>query len=263
MTVASTTGFPPAGQILIRTANAYEYVNFTGKTATTFTGLTRGQSGNLNALITLTANSPVATMTNTSGIQIGQYIAAPGVPQNGFVANLNANVNITLSQAAFLTGTYPAIITPMGLTAQTWTYSANTPTVVEGHQPMYAPSISHWGTSVIMDGRFDDDKSFVFTQGTPSGVTILPGQRAAIQSFRISPSVSNGVAGSGLVPSSRSPMGSTATCASPGMGLTFKRGKAAAMKSRQISAGAPPPVTFFIGVLSSRPTQTAAVKPPV
>jgi len=198
MSVASTTGFPPAGVLLIRTANAYEYVNFTGKTANTFTGLTRGQSGNLNALVTLTANSPVATMTNTSGIQVGQYIAAPGVPQNGFISNLSANVNITLSQAAFLTGTYPAIITPMGLTAQTWTYSANTPTVVEGHQPMYAPSISHWGTSVIMDGRFDDDKSFVFTQGTPSGVTILPGQRAAIQSFRIAPSVSNGVAGSGL-----------------------------------------------------------------
>jgi hypothetical protein len=35
------------------------------------------------------------------------------------------------------------------------------------------------------------------------------------------------------------------------------------MKVRQISAGAPPPVTRFMAVLSSLPTQTAAVKPPV
>ena len=141
MSVADTSGFPPSGQLLIRTANAYEYVNFTAKTANTFTGLTRGQSGNASALMTLTTNSPVATMTNTSGVQIGQYVAAQGVPQNAFVANLTPNVNVTLSQAAFLTGTVSAIFPPMGLTAQTWTYSANTPTIVEGHQPMYAPSI--------------------------------------------------------------------------------------------------------------------------
>ena len=35
------------------------------------------------------------------------------------------------------------------------------------------------------------------------------------------------------------------------------------MKSRQISAGAVPPVIPRIGVLSSRPIQTTVVKPPV
>jgi hypothetical protein len=29
--------------------------------------------------------------------------------------------------------------------------------------PDYVPSLAHWGTSVIMDGRFDDDKAYVFT----------------------------------------------------------------------------------------------------
>ena len=29
--------------------------------------------------------------------------------------------------------------------------------------PTYSPSISHWGTSVIMDGRFDDDNAYLFT----------------------------------------------------------------------------------------------------
>jgi len=30
-------------------------------------------------------------------------------------------------------------------------------------RPSYVPSLAHWGTSVIMDGRFDDDKAYVFT----------------------------------------------------------------------------------------------------
>ena len=29
--------------------------------------------------------------------------------------------------------------------------------------PSYIPSLFHWGTSVIMDGRFDDDKAYLFT----------------------------------------------------------------------------------------------------
>ena len=49
----------------------------------------------------------------------------------------------------------------------------------------------------------------------------------------------------------------------PGMGWTFRRGRAWVMKSCQMPAGAPPPVTFLIGVLSSLPTQTAVTKPPV
>ena len=29
-------------------------------------------------------------------------------------------------------------------------------------QPTYVPALAHWGTSVIMDGRFDNDKAYVF-----------------------------------------------------------------------------------------------------
>lgn len=34
--------------------------------------------------------------------------------------------------------------------------------------PTYIPSLFHWGTSVIMDGRFDDDKAYLFTKASPS-----------------------------------------------------------------------------------------------
>jgi len=199
LNVSDTTGFPPAGQVLVRTANAYEYINYTAITPTSFTGCTRGQTGNLAASVVSTANNPVLTVTNTSGLQIGQYAQGFGVPQNAYVTNIITNSTVTLSQAPFITGTLNIAFPPMALTAQTWTYSANTPTSVEHHGPFFAPTISHWGTSVIMDGRFDDDKSFVFTQGTTSGISLPVGQGTrAIQSFRISPSVSNGVPGNGL-----------------------------------------------------------------
>ena len=29
--------------------------------------------------------------------------------------------------------------------------------------PSYVPALAHWGTSIIMDGRYDDDKAYVFT----------------------------------------------------------------------------------------------------
>ena len=43
--------------------------------------------------------------------------------------------------------------------------SGNLPTRYEVENkgtPSYAPTIAHWGTSVIMDGRFDDDKAYQF-----------------------------------------------------------------------------------------------------
>ena len=199
--VHDTTGFPPVGSAVLRTANAYEYFNYTAKTANTFTGLTRGQTGNLNLLVTSTSTeNPVLTTVNTTGIQIGQYVDNKDfVDAGAFVTNLVSNTSITLSQAPNKVGTFGLKVAPMGLTAQVWNYSGTVPIAVEHHGPIFAPTLSHWGTSVIMDGRFDDDKSFVFTQGTQSGISVpANGGRSCIQSFRVSPSVSNGVAGGGL-----------------------------------------------------------------
>lgn len=38
--------------------------------------------------------------------------------------------------------------------------------VVTGLNPTYIPSLFHWGTSVIMDGTFDDDRGYLFTEGS-------------------------------------------------------------------------------------------------
>ena len=47
--------------------------------------------------------------------------------------------------------------------------SGNLPTryeVVTFDSPTYIPFLFHWGTSVIMDGRFDSDKAYLFTQNS-------------------------------------------------------------------------------------------------
>jgi hypothetical protein len=80
----------------------------------------------------------------------------------------------------------------MAATAQTFTYSASAPVIVELAYPEFSPTVSHWGTSVLMDGRFDDDKSLVFTYGQRQPVTVPVNDSRALFSIRLGPSVDNG-----------------------------------------------------------------------
>jgi len=57
-----------------------------------------------------------------------------------------------------------------------------------------APSISHWGTSVIMDGGFDDDKSIVFAYAKLTATVIPAGATVPLVSIRLAPSVDNSIA---------------------------------------------------------------------
>jgi len=164
----------------------------------TFTGLTRGSPG-VTQTVTQTANSSIVTTSNTINVRAGQYVVGTGIPADTFVASVTTNVSIKLTEAATSSTTQAMIFGAMGTGGpQSFTYSATAPTAVELHSPSFSPIISHWGTSVIMDGRYDDDKSFVFTQGMTSTLTIAAGQTNALLSFRIAPSVSNGIVGTTL-----------------------------------------------------------------
>jgi hypothetical protein len=200
MTVNSTAEFPSTGTLIVRNATTYEGINYTGKTATTFTGLTRAQAGSAVAGTTTTwsSGSVSGTVTSASGIQIGQRVhstANPNaVPEGTFVTGVSGTT-ITLNEA--VTSANPTLIFASigATTGQTFTYSATAPIAVELAYPTFSPSISHWGTAAIMDGRFDDDKSLVFTFGTTSGTTIASGATAALISIRVAPSVDNGQIG--------------------------------------------------------------------
>jgi len=197
LTVASTSGFPSAGTLCIRNFNTYEYVNYTGITTNTFTGLTRGQAGATGVTVTIAIGSNSGTVASATGIQIGQRVVnTTAFPEGTFVSGISG-LTLTFSQAAITGNPTGVAFAPMGATSgQLFTYTLGDPIAIELAFPTYSPTISHWGTSVIMDGRFDDDKSLVFTYGQNAFTNITPGlaNQKALFSIRVAPSVDNGIA---------------------------------------------------------------------
>jgi hypothetical protein len=56
-----------------------------------------------------------------------------------------------------------------------------------------APVVSHWGVSAIMDGRYDDDKSIIFTAGMNRYLSVAAGATRPLIAIRIAPSVDSGI----------------------------------------------------------------------
>ena len=58
-----------------------------------------------------------------------------------------------------------------------------------------APVIMHWGTSVIMDGGYDEDRSIQFAYTKPVSFTVGANTSIAVLSLRLAPSVDNSITG--------------------------------------------------------------------
>jgi hypothetical protein len=156
---------------MIRSGTVYEYVNYSGKTATSFTGLTREKTG-ATINVTIAAGSNIGTVLSTTGLQVGQRVIHPNFPDNTYVAELDG-ATVKFNTAAIIANPTSAIFSPMATgQAQAFSFSTITPVSVEQAYPTFSASISHWGTSVIMDGGFDDDKSLIFTFGQTESTTI-------------------------------------------------------------------------------------------
>lgn len=191
--IGSTAGFPSSGTAVIRNVNVWEYVNYTGIGTTSLIGVRRAQSGATPAL-TISAGS-VAGSASTTGIQIGQKVIGP-FNDGTFVSAIGVG-SITHSSASVISLAGVAVTySPMGYpSAQIFPYNTTAPTVVELAYPNFGPSMSHWGSSAIMDGRFDDDKSLLFTYGQTTATTIPQGTTKALFSIRLAPSVDQGQPG--------------------------------------------------------------------
>jgi hypothetical protein len=83
-----------------------------------------------------------------------------------------------------------------GASATAFTYSATVPVSVEYAAPDTAALLSHWGSSVVMDGGFNNDASAIYNYGMTTALT-SPNSTAAvpIMAIRIAPSVDNGTVG--------------------------------------------------------------------
>jgi hypothetical protein len=175
ISVASTDGFSDSGILMIRSGTVYEYVNYSGKTATSFTGLTREKSG-ATINVTIAAGSNLGLISSITGVQVGQRVISSNFPDNTYVAEIEGSPDgaiIKFSTAALIADPTNVIFSPMATgQAQAFSFSSITPVSVEQAYPTFSASISHWGTSVIMDGGFDDDKSLIFTFGQTVSTTI-------------------------------------------------------------------------------------------
>lgn len=65
--------------------------------------------------------------------------------------------------------------------------------VLNNGTPSYAPTLFHWGTSLIMDGRFDEDRGYTFARaGLINSITT--GNQYCLLSIRLAPTADNGIA---------------------------------------------------------------------
>jgi hypothetical protein len=196
LNVANTASFPPTGGILlIKDYNNQEYVTYDTVTTTSFNVITRGQTATSVASVNTTSgNCNVTTSTSVTNVQAGMYVTGTGLLSNTYIQKVTYGSpnTITLNQAPTATGSITMSTLTMANANATHTYSATQPIGIQQHAPFFTPQIAHWGTSVIMDGKFDNDKSYIFIAGMPSSISVGQNQRTALLSLRIAPSVQSG-----------------------------------------------------------------------
>ena len=177
------------------------------------------RSGNLPARYECNTISPITYLSSTLS-NVGTALTVADVsdfPPSGTLCirgsgNTGANIEYvnysgkvgTVGVGTFngLTRAVTNLTGPGGLTgaggtatAATFTYSATAPISVELHSPQHSANVGHWGSSVIMDGRYDDDKSFLFTAGMTSALSVNSAATNALISVRLAPSVDSGLTG--------------------------------------------------------------------
>ena len=160
-----------------------------------FTGVTREQAGASAINLTIADNASSGTVSSGTGIQKGQRVVGADVPDDTFVHYISGT-SIQLSKAVTAANPTNVRFPSMGTgSATAFTYSATQPIALELIAATSVPQISHWGSSVIMDGRLDDDRAYVYTAATKRQGGIQSGQTRAIIALRVSPSVDNGISG--------------------------------------------------------------------
>jgi len=174
------------------------------------------RSGNIparyeaNFLTTLTT---LASTLSSSAVDVITVASTAGFPRSGFISvTASGNTGAVIEYIQYnsktettftgLTRGVTNLVGPGGLTAggggtaQTFTYSATAPISIALFSAQFSSTLSHWGSAVIMDGRYDDDKGFVFQAGMNSALSNLGnGLSALVLAIRLAPSVDSGLTG--------------------------------------------------------------------
>jgi hypothetical protein len=163
------------------------------------------RSGNLPARYESNGIPPITFLTATLGTggagTVINVANASLFPPSGTIRVVGASQtgvieHITYSSRTATTLTVVARAQTGGqVSAQTFTFSATAPVAVEYIAPDTVASISHWGSSVIMDGQFNDDKSLVFNYGTTANIAVTNNTTVPVLAIRVAPSADNGTTG--------------------------------------------------------------------
>lgn len=163
------------------------------------------RSGNLPAHYESNGISAATYLTSTLGNggagTIINVASTEGFANSGIVRITTPGPTGTIENIAYSSKTATTLIvsaraqTGGNGTAQTFTYSATAPTLVEFFSPDTLASLSHWGSSIIMDGRYDDDKSLVFNYGMTTAITTTSTAPRVLMAIRVAPSVDNNSVG--------------------------------------------------------------------
>lgn len=163
------------------------------------------RSGNMAARYESNGTSPSTYLTATLGTGgVGTLIpvaSTAGFAPSGVIRVVNVGAGGTIEHISYTLRDATTLVvvaraqTGGQATAQTFTYSATAPIAVTFASPDTNAALSHWGSSVIMDGQFNDDKSLVFNYGTTAPITINNGTTVPILAIRVAPSVDNGTTG--------------------------------------------------------------------
>lgn len=162
------------------------------------------RSGNMAAHYESNGQLPATYLTSTlAAAQVGAINVADTTgfnPAGGIVKVTTATQTGAVEYIKY-TGKTSTTLTGLtraqtgGSAATTFTYSATAPIAVEYSAPDAAASLSHWGSSVIMDGQFNDDKSLVFNYGMTTALTTTATTPVPILAIRVAPAVDNGTTG--------------------------------------------------------------------
>jgi hypothetical protein len=174
------------------------------------------RSGNLPSRYEQTGQGPITTLYSniTSAVTTIPIVSASGFNPAGGIVKISSPALAGNIEYATYTGVINTAVSGLAydqligvtrgttgggassaFTAVTPATNATPPVSVEYTSPDSVAVISHWGSSVVMDGGFNDDFSLIFNFGTTANVTVANAATVPLLAIRLAPSVDNGTVG--------------------------------------------------------------------
>jgi hypothetical protein len=156
------------------------------------------RSGNLPGRFEIQSKSKTGTLltslsTNTLSALVSEQDAGL-IPQKGRIIVNNEYIKYTKSVATLSGGVVLSFDERNSAGLETGPTIADAGDGFISYNQNCSPALSHWGVSVLMDGRYDEDKSYLFTASTSTAFSATSAEEAVL-SVRLAPSVDYGIPG--------------------------------------------------------------------